>query len=87
MIVALLSLVLTNNIVMSAVKWLAGWSVTRTWLRVVLALLSILGVISASALNGTPVNFDSISQWVQLIAEVAGVAMASHFSYRIIKKA
>lgn len=81
------ALILANNIAMSGVKWLANESATVTWLRCMLAFVSIMGVISAAALNGTPVDFNQISGLAKLIAEAALLALASHFSYKAIKTA
>ncbi len=87
MITTILSLVLTNNLAMSAIKWLADKSISRGWLRASLALLSIVGVVSSAALGGQPVNFDSISEWSSIIAQVVGVALFSHLSYKAVKNA
>lgn len=86
-VIAFLSLVLTNNLFMSAAKWLAGEALSRGWLRALLAAFSIVGVISSAALSGSMVDYDSISAWLRLIFEVLSVGVASHLSYKAIKEA
>lgn len=86
-IVALMALIFTNNILMSGIKWLADQSVTSTWLRCVLIALSLLGIVAAAALNGTPVDFNQISELAKLLIGTVGLALASHLSYKAIKKA
>ena len=87
MITAALALVLTNNILLSVAKWLGQEAMTKVWLRALLALLSIIGVVSTASLSGSAVDYDSISQWVKLIAEIVGIALGSHLSYKAIKNA
>lgn len=80
-------MIFTSNLLMSAVKWLADQSISRGWLRCILAVFSILGAISTSALLGVDVDFDSISSMARLAAEAAGIGFGSHYTYRAIKEA
>lgn len=79
----LVPLVLSNNLIMAAVKWLSG-NVSSTWLRVALGLLSVATVIVASGLNGTPVDFNQISGIAKALAEALAIGVASHFSFKAI---
>lgn len=86
-IVAFLSLVLTNNLFMSAAKWLGNEALSKGWLRVLLAIFSIVGVVSSSALSGSMIDYDSISAWIRLILSIVTVGVGSHLSYKAIKEA
>ena len=87
MIPAILSLVLSNNVLVSFVKWLSSEETGKVWLRGMLIVFSILGIIAASALNGTPVDFNQISDLVKLLVESGALAFLSHLSYQAISKA
>ena len=83
----LLTLVLSSNIVMSAVKWLADGSIGRPGLRFALALVSMAGVIATSALTGSAVDFNSLTGIGMMLLESLGVALGAHLSYKAIKNA
>lgn len=87
----LLLLPFVNNIVMSVIKWLGDNAIApnsrNAVLRSVLAALSLVGVIAASFLNGTPVDPNQVSSLVIVILETVGVFVVSHFSYLIVKRA
>lgn len=86
-ILSLVPLVITNNIVMSGIKWLAVESLSNNFLRVILAVLSLIGIVATAAYSGTPVDFNQISDDIRLLIETIVLAVASHFSYRAIKGA
>lgn len=83
----LLSLLLSNNLIMTGVKYLSVVKNTNAWLRGILVVLSALGVLAASALNGTPIDMNSLSSLGTLLLETLVVAFGSHFSYTAIKSA
>ncbi len=83
----LFPMIFTNNLAMSFIKFLAGASKTTAWLRGILALLSIVGAVTASALSGSAIDFNQITDWGKLILESATLFIASHYSYRAIKEA
>lgn len=83
----LFPMVFTNNLVMSFVKFLAGESKNKFWLRGMLAALSVIGAVSASALAGDSIDFNQLTEWGKLILESATLFVASHYSYRVIKEA
>lgn len=86
-IATVLSLVLTNNIVMSGVKWLSFKKETTTWLRGALLVFSALGVIAAAALNGSPIDFNQLSDLGAALLQTLSVAIVSHATYKVIKNA
>ena len=52
--------------------------------RFLLALVSLVGVIAYSALNGTPLDVNSISSIAQVLLTTAGAFLAAHGSYSLI---
>ena len=86
-LITMLPLVLTANLTMSVVKFLAGASKNKVWLRGLLAVFSVVGAISASALSGEPIDFNLLTDWGRLILESLVMFFASHYSYRVIKEA
>ncbi len=80
-------LIFTSNLVISVVKYLGDQSLTKTHLRLALAALSLVGVISTAALTGDPVNFDSVSSLAMMLLDALIVAFGAHFSYKVIKYA
>lgn len=85
-LVTVLPLILSNNLVMSLIKWISPYE-SNLWLRSVLFVVSILGVIATAAATGNPVDFNSIHDLSVLLAEAIATAVASHFSYKAIKNA
>lgn len=83
----LFPLVFTNNLVMSLIKYLAGESKNKVWLRGMLGLLSVAGIISASALTGNEIDFNQLTDLGMLGLESVALFFASHYSYRVIKEA
>lgn len=81
------SLILTNNLVVSGVKWLSFRKESNTFLRGALVVFSAIGIIATASLNGTPVDFDSLSSLGTTLLEVLALAFGSHLSYKAIKKA
>lgn len=80
-------LVFTNNVLMSFIKLLAGKAAGKVWLRGILLGLSVLGVISMSALTGNTVDFNQITDLTQALVEILLTAFGAHFTYRLIKEA
>ena len=71
------------NGAMEFTKWLT--SVTTTGgKRFLLALLALVGVISYSALNGTPLDVNSVSSIAQVLLTTAGAFLAAHGSYSLL---
>jgi hypothetical protein len=56
----------------------------RPWLRALLILTSVAGVVATALLNGQPLNPDSISTLVQLLFGTAANAYLSHAFYRSV---
>lgn len=80
-----LSLLLSNNLLMSGIKWLSVVQNSNAWLRSILVVLSILGVLTAAIVTGNPVDTDSISSLATALVEALALAVASHYSYKAIK--
>lgn len=86
-VISILGMVLTNNLVMSVVKYLLTAQKSKLWLRGVLTAISALGVIATASLTGNAIDFNSLSSLGTALAEIVGLAVASHFSYTAIKSA
>jgi hypothetical protein len=52
--------------------------------RFLLAILALVGVISYSALNGTPLDVNSVSSIAQVLLTTAGAFLAAHGSYSLL---
>jgi hypothetical protein len=52
--------------------------------RFLFALLSLVGVIAYSALNGTPLDVNSVSSIATVVLTTAGAFLAAHGSYSLI---
>jgi hypothetical protein len=83
----LFPLVFTNNLIMSAVKYLSHKKENKGVLRVILVLVSVAGLITTAALTGDPVDLDKFSSLGMLGVETIILGVASHYSYRVIKEA
>jgi hypothetical protein len=70
----------------SVVKRLSPLETTASE-RVILALLSLAGVIAASAMTGTPVDPNMVSSIVQVIVEAFVAFVLAHSSYTLFWKA
>jgi hypothetical protein len=68
---------------MEFTKWLTSVSTTGGK-RFLLAILAILGAIGYSALNGTPLDVNSISSLLQIAFEALAAFLAAHGSYSLI---
>ncbi len=68
------------NLVMGIVKWLSATESTAAK-RVFLALFSLAGVIATSAMTGTPVDPNIVSNIVQVLAETFMTFLLAHGSY------
>ncbi len=71
------------NAAMEFTKYITSVSTTGGK-RFLLALLSFVGVISYSALNGTPLDVNSVSSIGQVLLTTAGAFLAAHGSYTLI---
>lgn len=71
------------NAVMEVTKYITSISSTGGK-RFVLALVSLVGVIAYSALNGTPLDVNSVSSIAQVLLTTAGAFLAAHGSYSLI---
>lgn len=87
LISAFLQLVVSNNLLMSLLKALSAKAQSKGFLRAILAVLSLAGVIAANALNGNPVDLDSVTYLLTIIIESFAVGLGSHLSYKAIKTA
>lgn len=88
----LLLLPFANLVVMSAIKWLFASSfrsaATRDWrLRTILTVLSLIGVVSNSLVNGLPLDANVVGGFIETIVMTVGLALVSHLSYLVVKKA
>ena len=73
------------NSIMELAKWLSGLKQTAT-LRLLLAVFALAGTVAVSALNGTPVNPDSLSSLLQTALTAFVAFVASHGSYTLFFK-
>jgi hypothetical protein len=71
------------NALMELTKYITSVSSTGGK-RFALAILSIVGVISYSALNGTPLDVNSLSSIGQVLLTSIGAFLAAHGSYSLI---
>ena len=85
LIVTIFPLIPVNNWFMSMVKFGYTKSLSSTWLRAILVMFSLIGVLAYSAVFDEPVDFNKVSELVTLLVEVLGLSVASHFSYKMIK--
>jgi hypothetical protein len=73
------------NIVLGIVKWLSPLETTASK-RVVLALLSLAGVIATSAMTSTPVDPNMISSITQVLIEAFVAFVLAHGSSTLFWK-
>jgi hypothetical protein len=71
------------NGAMELTKRLTGISSTP-WMRFILAVLSIVGVISFSAANGTPLDTERVTGLIQTAFEALLAFLAAHGSYSLL---
>lgn len=71
------------NLAVEFTKYLTGFSSTAGK-RSLLAIVSIVGAISFSALNGTPLDVNSVSSLMQTAMESVVAFLAAHGSYTIL---
>ena len=83
----MMSLVLSNNLLMSFVKSLTIEKESKSWLRAMLVVFSFLGVMAASALNGSPIDLNQLTDLGGMLVDILVVAVSSHFTYKAIKNA
>lgn len=79
-------LIFTNNLLMSAVKYLRGVGESKKWLRTILGALSLIGILAASAYTGNPVDLDSFTEVGTALVLSIVTGVLSHFSYKVIKQ-
>ena len=73
------------NAITSLAKWLGGVQTTagKRFLR---AVFSLIGVVALSALNGTPVDPNSITSLVTAAVEALSAFLMAHGSYTLFWK-
>jgi hypothetical protein len=71
------------NGAMEFTKWLTSVSTTGGK-RFLLALIAILGAIAYSALNGTPLDVNSLTSLGQVAFEAIAAFLAAHGSYSLL---
>lgn len=71
------------NGAMEFTKWLTNASTTGGK-RFLLALIAILGAIAYSALNGTPLDVNSVTSLGQVAFEAIAAFLAAHGSYSLL---
>jgi hypothetical protein len=71
------------NLAVEGAKYLTGFSSTAGK-RFILAVVSLLGAISFSALSGTPLDINSVSSILQIAFEAFVAFFAAHGSYSIL---
>jgi hypothetical protein len=71
------------NGAMELTKWLTQVSTTGGK-RFCLALIAIVGAIAYSALNGTPLDADSLTSLGQVAFQAVAAFMAAHGSYSLL---
>ena len=54
--------------------------------RLILAVLSLAGIVAASAASGNPIDPESVNSIVQVIAETFVAFIAAHGSYHLFIK-
>ena len=79
------------NAIVMGYKWVAGLNLVgnpsyKGILRLAAILLSLLGVVATSWLNGEPVDVDSITSLVKAFLETVVVFLAAHGSYSLVTK-
>jgi hypothetical protein len=71
------------NLAVQGAKYLTGFSSTAGK-RFILAVVSLLGAVSFSALSGTPLDINSVSSILQIAGETLIAFFASHGTYTLI---
>jgi hypothetical protein len=71
------------NLAVEFTKYLTGFSSTAGK-RFLLAVLSLFGAISFSALSGTPLDINSVSSILQIAFEAFFAFFAAHGSYSLL---
>ena len=71
------------NAATEGAKWLTGFSSTAGK-RFLLAVLAIFGAVSFSAINGTPLDVNSITSLIQVALEALLAFFAAHGTYSLI---
>jgi len=74
------------NVIMGVVKWLSPLETTASK-RVVLTLFSLAGVIAASAMTGSPVDPNLVSNILMTLVEAFVAFVLAHGSYILFWKA
>jgi hypothetical protein len=86
----LLAVPFLSNVVMFAAKWLAGLNLTNndssqtTYLRALLVLVSLCGVVATSLLSGTQLDISVVTQDVTLLIQTGVLAFLGHAVYTAI---
>jgi hypothetical protein len=77
-----------TSAVMFAAKKLSGLAATDNgssarWLRILLMCVSLMGIMSTSALSGEPIQANVVTDWIKLIAETVVNAYFAHAFYKL----
>lgn len=80
-----------NSLLLSFFKWLTSFNAQTpggaTFLRIALALISIVGVMTANALSGQPLDLAHIDGLLQVAAEALVAWITSHGFYDLWSRA
>ena len=74
--------------IMFIIKWLAGLQLVSNgatahpWLRAILIVVTFLGVVASSFLNGTPVDPNQVTSLVSLFVNTGVLAYFAHAFYK-----
>lgn len=74
------------NIVMGLSNLIGAKVMTTPGKRSLLALFSLIGVVSTNALTGNPIQLDSLSNITQILMESFAAFIAAHGSYHLFWK-
>jgi hypothetical protein len=87
MSILLLAVPFITSAIMFAIKWLAGFYAVgngpdaKPVLRSLLLVLSLIGVLTTSIVNGTPVDPNTVSDLVTALLATLGTAYFAHAFY------
>src|SRR5690349_7016235 len=67
----------------AGLNWFVNGASARPWLRVLLVVLSLIGMLSTSLVTGSEINVDSVAALVKLGVMTVLSAYGSHWLYVI----
>ena len=71
------------NGIIGIAKYAAISGASTGWKRATLAFFALVGVVSAAAVNGTPLDVVTVQGFVETIALTFGAFVASHGTYSL----